>query len=52
MFENNEKDQSGCECNECERNIWATGSREVKIVYKKDKALCSLTSALKKGAER
>jgi len=38
----------GRECNEWERNVWATGSGEVKMMYKKDKALCSPTSALEK----
>jgi len=46
----NEKDPSGRECNECanETSGLQGGVRIMAIPYKKDKALCSPTSALEK----
>jgi hypothetical protein len=48
IFVMNEKDPSGRECNECANGFgWATGGVEIMaMAYKKDKALCSPTSAL------
>jgi len=49
IFVMNEKDPSGRECTVCEQNVWATGVKILAIPYKKDKALCSPTSALERN---